>query len=142
MKKKEEGINVELLLEIKENVLKYPRHVDMGSYLYIDDGLTDEYSPVCMLDALRDGKCDSTGCVSGWASQLHNAKKGTRKVSAVDGEIPLRLNLQQCDELFYAGSWPDKFRDQYYNAKTPRGRARAVANRIDAFIKQYAQEAT
>lgn len=107
-------MNVKLLREIKQQILKEPK-------LYDQDHVT-----------VRK-ECGTAHCIAGWAMML------SRSISSFPG-ASLDITTEQYSRL--AGrammgtcDWPKKYAEAYKKARTPQGRARVAAQRIDCFIK-------
>lgn len=103
-------MNVELLLKVKEQILKEPPLFDMTTW--------SAKTP-----------CGTSHCIGGWALSLYEG---------VDKNIPyeeaLEIAWTEAGRLFYKDSWPDGLRTDYYLASTDDQRAEVAARRIDLFI--------
>ena len=108
-------MNVELLLKIKEQILKEPENFVMSVY-----------------------HCGTAHCIGGWAQVM----TGPRVDSMVttDALNALDISLAQGDKLFYVAGWPTKFRLAYVNDVTREGRVKAAVDRIDHFIATNGEE--
>lgn len=121
-------LNIKLLKRVRNKILKYPKRFEMDHF----------YGPTLRFNRrLVPADCGSSACIAGWAVFLASGKRklpdgGPR--STWD-EAKKLLGLHNAASLFISDDWPERFRSQYCNAKTPKGRARVAANRIDHFIK-------
>ena len=115
-------MNIELLLKVKEQILKDPERYNQDIYGH--------------------GSCSSAHCIAGWAIVL-GKKKWPDQIAHVWNLAHKVLSLRgrQDSKLFsVGGDWPKKFASAYLKAKTPKGRARVAARRIDHFIKTGGRE--
>lgn len=85
--------------------------------------------------------CGAVCCAAGWAVWLDDPDRYESLVkTAIDVawwmEAESALGLSDTgDKLFvFANSWPRRFYQRYYRAKTARGRAQAMAARWEHFI--------
>jgi hypothetical protein len=132
MVKKATKLNVRLLRKIQRHILEEPKRFIMGDV--IAQGEPGEYVEDCDLE-WEMPRCGTTACIAGWALFLGGARNNNSLGDAAD---LLGLNIPAIRDgagsLFYVGGWPKKFYDAWVAAKTPRGRARVAARRIDFFI--------
>lgn len=130
---KKQKLNVRLLRKIQKHILEEPRRLEMGAWGYrIGSFSARHYGP----------PCGTVGCIAGWALWLNGIDPTGADVSAKSAELlglppsgRLGEVTQEQHVLFYTDHWPTKYRHQFNKAKTPVGRARATARRIDYFIK-------
>lgn len=118
-------MNIPLLLKVKAAILAEPRKFDMNWWF-----INNEESP-----------CGTTACIAGWAVAIHGRFKSLKQGYALESH-PCRLaeRLLKLDEsisrnLFHVEDWPSEFSYRYDRCKTPRGRAKVAADRIDRFIE-------
>lgn len=124
-------MNVKLLLKVKAAILKEPRKFRMETF----------FSPS------SKSPCGTTACIAGHALVIgrkwKSLKSGLRMVTRSDkgnlffhqqGAADLGISIMEAHALFYATSWPQPFRDQYYEAVTKRQEAKVAARRIQHFI--------
>lgn len=105
-------MNTELLLRVKAQILKDPKHFDMSDW----EEKTD---------------CGTCRCISGWAVAL----SGNSSLEPNQGHIPLELSGDdQRERLFFNDNWPHKFQQAYGEGIYASDRAQAAADRIDHFI--------
>lgn len=119
-------MNVEALLQVKEQILKNPLGFDM-----------------------EDWFCDTTMCIggflvtnAGWSEIHHKSYKcrheifGDLRISDVACEI-LEIHYDQGLRLLYYANWPPAYRAAYEEAKRTGdslAMAKVAAKRIDLFI--------
>lgn len=163
----EQKINVELLEEVKALILEEPRRLRMEVVASSFDDARRVYAPVDDVPGYRDEDrppCNAVMCIAGHANyavmlrerpdlSLYDPETEESNWNAIDemntlsiaGER-LGLDAGQRQRLFYLKSWgfdegwPRKFERQFLEAKTPAGRARIAARRIDHFIKTNGAE--
>lgn len=127
-------LNVRLLRRIQKHILAEPKRYNQNDI--VSTGKPGEaYS-----FAWRFPACGTIACIGGWAAVLSS---GGRHEDLEYGARALGLTVDQRARLFSAtgnGGWPDKFDIAYTNAKTPQGRARVGARRIEHFIKTKGAE--
>ena len=138
-------MNTALLRKIKQLVLAEPKRVDMEAWAYHCER--------------RNGgpPCGTVGCIAGWAVILDQEGKtmAERYNKAVEhdffatGKRLLKLTTGQAKRLFYAefnfenndySFWPEDLVDAYDSARSPKAKARVVAQRIDRFIRTGGKE--
>jgi|SRR5579864_556807 len=113
-------LNVELLRKVKKHILEEPRRLDMGYWIH----------------ATTASPCGTVACLAGWTCILSNVVPA---FSLEAGELAtplLGLNERQKMSLFHTEHWPRELAEKYWNARTPGGRARATAKRINLLIKE------
>jgi hypothetical protein len=138
MKKQKRKLNVRLLREVTKHILEEPRrlvmrHVSITPYSdessFSGDGCrAQEYPP-----------CGTAACIAGWTMLLSGEKPydaRTQKSSDTTraGKL-LGIDDDEQDALFFVSEWPHQFFHRYWNAGTPRGRAKIASDRIEHFIK-------
>jgi hypothetical protein len=87
--------------------------------------------------------CGTVACIGGWVELLttKNPKRLLRRGYFLSYKKISRLlgvaydDVERLVSYTRDGGWPDQYEDAYRIAKTPRGRARVAANRIEHFIK-------
>jgi len=123
-------MNTELLLKVKEQILKESRQFDMHSW-FTTHSPTNEPIP----------NCGTAACIGGWAIAL----SANLKLSEADSkfqELPrprtlLELNYDQGHRLFFTSDWPSKMAKDYeiaYDTSNFAIAAKIAAERIDLFI--------
>lgn len=121
-------MNTALLLKVKEKILKYPERYAQDVFGYVDS------------------KCGTDHCIGGWALKIAKQTPYRSDTAWREAQVLLLLDDDQAFNLFdypvgqEGNGWPQKFVDAYLNAKTPKGRARVAARRIDHFIKTGGRE--
>jgi hypothetical protein len=132
-------MNIKLLNRVKKYILAEPRRYNQNATLR----KLDEYDRA----ELGSDKppCNTLGCIAGWT--CHLSGDTPRKRNSFNYERArkaLGLTPKEADRLFAytwnIGAWPEKFLQKYDAAKTPAGRARAAAQRIEHFIKTDGKE--
>ena len=114
-------MNIDLLLKVKEQILKQPELFDMSRW----------FLPT---------ECGTAACIAGWAWLLSGREERefsgdrTRMVPQLD------LTAEQERSLFHVCDWPRIFAGHYKSARTPAYRARIGAERIDHFIATNGDE--
>lgn len=150
-------MNVELLRQVREQILAEPTRFGMKSW--VDE--TDDFH--------RKPECGTACCIGGWAGMLTGlvrkrnsellrfpadltvkGQKLVNRIGAVDKYgllIPSSLFATALDisgleatRLFYVDHWPESFRMPFYNEKDAKKRARIAAKRINRFIKTKGAE--
>lgn len=129
-------MNIKLLNEVKRAILAHPTQVNMDSWF-------NSFGP----RSVKPKGCGTAGCIAGWALYL-DAKKKNKPLTLQDvwahwnrtREYESRaasclLELDNWERLFLIDEWPDAFIVKLQKAKTPKGYARVVAQRIDKFIE-------
>lgn len=115
-------MNVERLLKVKQQILKYPEETDMEK--------THD----------RKGRCH---CIFGWAQVLFSPRfldrfwRGRFVKNAIDEQELfglLGMTYAEARPLFHAMLWPDDLRSLYYTARTKKFAAQVTAAAIDRFI--------
>lgn len=125
-------MNTDLLLKVKEQILREPKQFIMSHY-FQDANQFGDTPP----------NCGTAACIAGWALSI--AGNVTPKEEARRGSYHLRartlldLDYDHAEELFDTAYWPTTFRSRYCNASTQEELAQIAADRIDAFIEEYAQ---
>lgn len=137
-------MNTKLLREIQQTFKEEPKRLDMEGWAH------DSFGP-------EAPRCNTVGCIAGWAVLLKEHKKTETFQQARQrfyAEVKIKPRLNYCDRaqrllklertqayrLFYVNEWPDKFQRDYNRAETPRGRAKATIARIAHFIKTKGRE--
>jgi hypothetical protein len=132
-------MNVKLLRKVKKHILEEPKRFIMGDWVVRkeapghqvcdDDG---NYRPFA--------KCGTAACIAGWTMLLSKVDPSTvDSYSAAASEL-LGIGNTFHNPLFYTDDWPLEYEAAYKNAKTPAGRARVAARRIEHFIKTDGKE--
>lgn len=128
------ALNVELLERVKAHILEEPRRLDMGLWA----------------DSEGEAPCGTVGCIAGWAIILGTGARfdrtgfqlvyrNNRPVAgfAHSAAKLLGLSIDQANEVFCVGGWPDDLADMYDSARDDRGRAEATAKRINRLIAEH-----
>lgn len=134
-------MNVRLLRKIQKHILAEPKRYNQNVTIETDQ------------DEIRDvnggvPKCGTMACIGGWAYILSRVRPNLDFTFDHLGKArrELKITDEQADRLFDSVAsgctnyWPKKYADAYLKAKTPAGRARAAARRIDHFIKTKGAE--
>jgi hypothetical protein len=124
-------MNIELLKEIRKNILKFPGQFNMLTYFASTDSVGDAATG-----------CGTAACIAGWAIYL-NKKKKKEDTTLESAVIPFdfvhdkaqRLLGIKNTKLFFDDRWPKPFCDDYMRADNKRDAARIAAKAIDDFIK-------
>lgn len=134
-------MNKELLLKVKDQILKEPKQFFMGSWFSTQFDASKPIWPV--------PNCGTSACIAGWAVAL-NAKKNpnlmaehynaTHDSIESDAMQALEISYQDAQDLFFASYWPMDLRDRYqemeYKDNAPEELAKIAAERIDRFIAE------
>lgn len=130
-------MNIPLLLQIKEQILKEPLQFRMEAYYSrYNSGTTNIPN------------CRTAACIAGWAIAITQSMtpcdcKNTMSLSDVEMKAAdsLELDMNDAWNLFLLESWPKEFRieydDTYRGPQTEKNiqqRALIAARRIDHFI--------
>jgi hypothetical protein len=134
-------MNVELLLKVKEQILKEPAQFQMAWIFtrHIVDSYTD-------IDRDKIPNCGTAACIAGWAISIH---RGMTPKQVSDSEIGgwedaqelLGIGRGWADELFNVERWPTGYKEAWYESDTLEDRAQVAADRIDDFIREIAEAA-
>ena len=120
-------MDLEVLKDVRDRILKYPDNFDMADYL--------TYS----------SSCGTIGCIATTAVickhlKTHKTTIGLKLRGIAGGAGAKALGLGEDDNswvyLFYEHNWPLKYKNKYMTAKSSRGRARVAANLISSIIKK------
>jgi hypothetical protein len=119
-------MNTELLLKVKEAILREPEHFDMADWFRFRE------------------ECGTTACIAGWAISIGRNCDNLASAAALadlsdvnnwfHGQLLLELEFPEAERLFMWSEWPLYFRSQYINSETNASRALIAADRIDQFI--------
>jgi hypothetical protein len=144
-----------LLLKVKAHILEEPLRLRMGEFIRtkVVDGSSYDVETLGFGQEgnSRDIKypaCNTVGCIAGWIDLLSNGMPRTAASSARRAERAERFatkalgyNSNQEENpasgLFYQTGWAPKFVHRYDRAKTPKTRAKIVAEVIDNFIEAH-----
>ena len=135
-------MNKELLLKVKEAILREPENFRMDRWLH-------KRQP-------NDPTCNTTACIGGWAVVLHENSTPVAEyykraeVDFVFGEKVeplatefLGLDYEQKERLFYDENWPWEFESRFRDAERDKNKtlmAQIAAERIDHFIATNGEE--
>jgi len=130
----------EILLEVKELILKEPEHYDMALWTSAGDGedIADiEY-------ALKNWNCDTTCCIAGYLVVLAYSKAREKKDPYYNWildvpQMPIEIAAMDILEtkelnLFYIDHWPGDLKLRVWNHETPEEMAQIGADAIDRYI--------
>jgi hypothetical protein len=120
------------------------KHILAEPLRYEQDAIIERGTPG---DVLHDlgchiiPKCRTVACIGGWMALL-TAKNPHRVTTLSVPKLQRALGVPR-DNVFALiaftwtriGGWPDRFREAYNNARTPRAKARIAVRRIEHFIK-------
>jgi len=150
-------LNVPLLLCVRDVILEHPERLNMDFYV-VPERPPDRRRPdIFLLDELPPGSidhCGTTACIAGWAVLLDRRRvPAVSRYSGGDANIhevaAVLLGLKgtagiadyatetEIDSVFLVADWPADLRRAYQGAATGRGRARAVARRIERLILEH-----
>lgn len=137
-------MNVRRLKQTAKDILNHPAQVNMDDWFSCqpdeDSGLSDTVSTASALNGHNPLKhCGTMACIAGWgmARYKEDAKKALKDNDEIEksaGATIFDLDYTQSTRLFIPGYWPDTYYNQYRAAKTGKGKARVVYNRIMKFI--------
>jgi len=149
-------MNVRRLRAIARLMQKYPDHVEMRYWfsrrvasILSRYGATYPVSPVRLMSK---PDCNTMGCIGGWAlrfSKMTDRRLHEMEWSSIKDHAAslLELSDHEASRLMlparYPGEtlcWPIEFQRRYDRAKTPRARAKVVADRIEHFIVTKGKE--
>lgn len=119
-------MNKDLLLKVADAIEANPEHFDMENWF-------------------QDTACGTAACIGGWALHLHKQKKSlmltdkyfTKAINPV-AEMRRILKLPHVDfeALTLVGQWENvALRRRYYNAQTPKTKAKAAAEYVRWFVE-------
>jgi len=135
---------VSILRKVKKHILEEPKRLDMENWLIVGDNVRIIYGR-------NAPACGTVGCIAGWVNVLGNSNYDYNyfssyriaenaaeilKISYYPNYINEKYIITQGNlaQLFVLHSWPSKYLNAYKKAKSPAGRARVTANRIEYFI--------
>jgi hypothetical protein len=119
-----ENLNVELLLKVKDQILREPSRFNMGYWGW--------------------ESCGTTCCIAGLAHIIDCLDRGVEPWDPnepyfdpddVAGALGIGEHEKQ-DRLFYATEWPGEFQMRYEEAQTREERARVAADYIDHVVDE------
>lgn len=117
-------MNVRLLLEVKEAILRQPELYKQENWIEKED-------------------CGTTACIAGWTCLLSNRREAEKQLefspfgsfAKDEARHLLGIDFEEAEELFIY--WNDEFKTRLFEAKTPREKAQVGADYIDYFISKY-----
>lgn len=134
-------MNIELLLKVKEQILREPRQFNMEHYFFTYE---EGYEPDTEEEKIPN--CGTAACIAGWAIAIayqQNPREANQNLNSYAGPIArdlLELHYMQSERLFHTCDWPKRFKDEYFSANTNQERAEVAARRIDHFIATKGEE--
>lgn len=138
-------MNIELLEKVRKHILEEPKRVNMKEWL-INSHIND-FEIKRLKKINKAPKCNTVGCIAGWAQQLCSKKK-LHSFDRCKAKNLLELDINEADRLFLLkkmtmnnNHWPFHFEDEL-KKHTPgtRAYARIVAKRIKHFINTEGRE--
>lgn len=130
-------LNTELLLKVKEQILKEPLQFIMGNWFQTKHEIVQEPIP----------NCGTAACIAGWAIAIHNQMNPAKACAAVSNhEFKWHSSEFIADDildpkgditvsnLFYVDRWPYQLAFDFRNSEDPVRRAQLAAQAIDMFI--------
>lgn len=123
-------MNKELLLKVKEQILKEPKQFNMDNWFTRAPGVPN---------------CGTACCIAGWALTLNMAvSPNVARLSTADllsSEIECAaaelLDTSDAHKLFYVCNWPLELRHRYISSWRYSTVAQVAADAIDWFIENY-----
>jgi hypothetical protein len=138
-------MNIKLLRKVKNYILEEPRRFDMSTFGSVFKSKIN-FKDATGESARNFPPCGTTACIAGWALGVNAPRPKSFFKKLKYGAIPnlaqkkLRLSHEEKERLFYDASWPSKYSLALLAAKTPAGRARVAAERIEHFIATDGKE--
>jgi hypothetical protein len=136
-------MNVKLLRTIQRHILAEPKRFRMLDWIEKQTP-TDPTYIADDSERVSFPKCGTVACIGGWAVLLSKKKpsetgyEGYRAAKILGLNRPTgiidRAASVDSERLFFTDVWPIDFAVKFRLAKTPEGRARIAAKRIDHFI--------
>jgi hypothetical protein len=127
-------MKTKLLRKVQQHILEEPRRLNMRTFRTEVTGFYE-----------TDPPCGTTACIAGWAGLLNDPP--SRHMNWQEGREVLGLSRPQSERLFTPPEfgpathcWPKEFRRRYNLARSPAGRAKVAAERIEHFIKTKGRE--
>ncbi|SRR5258708_6225643 len=127
-------MNLELFEKIKQDIMEEPRRLYM-------DGFIRTWSKWEIKIDKNAPPCGTAACIAGKACLL-SGKIHLDNMLAISSYAIDLLDISYLRRLeggrvplFYLEYWPEKLRNKHEKAKSPRGRAKAACDAIDAFIR-------
>jgi hypothetical protein len=131
-------INKDLILLIKEQILKEPMQFMMHDYFAVRLGPLNRIYGFGI-----PTNCGTAACIAGWAVVLGRGfatPKAAKDSCYVDPKQDamelLGLTEEQAEILFYTTAWPVDFQAKWIDAQTYEERAQIAADRIDHFLQE------
>jgi hypothetical protein len=126
-------MNVRLLRRVAKHIAEEPRRYNQDAELEVD--VIGRSAPAC----------GTVGCIGGWVCALTGTTKRSRQKFSFERAMKqLGLTSAQAGRLFAytwaSGGWPERFKDAYRAATTPRQRVKVAVARIEHFIKTKGAE--
>lgn len=137
-------MNVRRLKQVAKDILNHPAQVNMNDWFSCksedSSQVHDNVSTAMALNGHNPFKdCGTMACIAGWgmARYKDEAKKSLHNLYTEKdtGQAIFDLDYNESNALFLPSYWPMEYYDQYHAAKTGKGRARVVYNRIMKFIE-------
>jgi hypothetical protein len=127
--------NVRLLRKIQKHIMAEPRRFCMDAYYFEAKNRADWLEEVdCHSDMAQSmPACKTAACIAGWAGLLSKDKhflSVDRSADLLDISNPLTIR-----GLFFLSYWPEPFKRNYQQARTPLKRAKIACARIDHLIE-------
>jgi hypothetical protein len=116
-------MNKELLLKVKEQILREPRQFQMDAFFTARDADTPN--------------CGTAACIAGWAIAIHLAKQPSRARRELVGDYATYASEilgHNADRLFYLDEWPDHLYERWLKSESTDECAQIAAEAIDDFI--------
>lgn len=136
----------DLLLRVKAHILEEPNRLKMTHWVLDKSeasggrSCTGAYWGEPPLGGIQFPKCNTVGCIAGWAVLLTDGMNAASEADFLIVDRAKQLlgfgRYYDADALFSVDDWPDDLRRAYCVATTQRERAQIVAARIDRFIAE------
>lgn len=120
-------MNIELLLKVKEQILKEPKQFIMDRWFCNSPDGNYEIP-----------NCGTAACIGGWGwaiSKGLNPREARKYYDENDFPKLFDISIYQASRLFYLARWPLKFREKGYSTNST-----LAAARIDHFIATNGEE--
>jgi hypothetical protein len=139
------------LRQIIQLITKDPKKLDMSDWTTIYNKKSPQYTPDIVGDHFNS--CGTVGCIAGWImlNEFKEEREKQRKELvehnnlSTDFFLPNEMSARQVatqilgpevdtEALFHAAVWPQPFRAQYRDAKTPAQKAKITAELLQAVL--------
>lgn len=130
-------LNTKLFRKIQKHILEKPRRLAMVWWLQEKTDYEPRVRDEGELKSHEFAECGTAACIAGWAVLL--SPKAAKSIDVCEirkkAERLLGVTKAEGSKLFSVAFWPPKFAQKYWEARTPRAKAKATSERIDYFLE-------